>query len=50
MQRRTATPDSIEVVRQTVLVGEFADEAQLGAVLDRLQDFAIEVVSVNTDE
>ena len=38
------------LVRQTVLVGEFADDAQLDAVLNRLQDFAIEVVSVNTDE
>ena len=38
------------LVRQTVLVGEFADDPQLDAVLNRLQDFAIEVVSVNTDE
>jgi hypothetical protein len=38
------------LVRQTTLVGEFSDEAQLDAVLDRLQDFAIEVVSVDADE
>jgi hypothetical protein len=38
------------LVRQTALVGELADEAQLEAVLDRLRDFAIEVVSVDSDE
>jgi hypothetical protein len=37
------------LVLQTALVGEFSDQSQLDAVLDRLQDFAIEVVSVNAD-
>jgi hypothetical protein len=32
---------------QTVLVGDFADQSQLHGVLDRLQDFGIELVSVN---
>jgi hypothetical protein len=31
----------------TALTGEFADEAQLYGVLDRLRDFGIELVSVN---
>jgi hypothetical protein len=32
---------------QTVLTGDFADQSQLHGVLDRLQDFGIELVSVN---
>jgi hypothetical protein len=32
---------------QTVLTGEFVDQAQLHGLLDRLQDFGIELVSVN---
>ena len=38
------------LVRQTALVGEFVDQSQVDAVLDRLRDFAIEVVSVSTDD
>ena len=38
------------LIRQTALVGDFADQAQVDAVLDRLRDFAIEVVSVNADD
>jgi hypothetical protein len=32
---------------QTVLTGDFKDQSQLHGVLDRLQDFGIELVSVN---
>jgi hypothetical protein len=32
---------------RTVLTGEFRDQSQLHGVLDRLQDFGIELVSVN---
>jgi hypothetical protein len=32
---------------QTALSGQFADEAQLYGVIDRLRDFGIELVSVN---
>jgi hypothetical protein len=32
---------------RTVLRGEFADQAQLHGLLDRLRDFGIELVSVN---
>ena len=32
---------------QTVLTGSFTDQAQLHGVLDRLQDFGIELVSIN---
>lgn len=32
---------------RTVLTGEFEDQSQLHGVLDRLQDFGIELVSVN---
>ncbi len=32
---------------QTVLVGRFSDQAQLHGLLHRLQDFGIELVSVN---
>jgi len=32
---------------QTVLRGDFADQAQLHGLLDRLRDFGIELVSVN---
>jgi hypothetical protein len=32
---------------QTVLRGEFTDQSQLHGLLDRLQDFGIELVSVN---
>jgi hypothetical protein len=32
---------------QTVLTGEFVDQSQLHGLLDRLQDFGIELVSVN---
>jgi hypothetical protein len=32
---------------ETVLRGEFSDQSQLHGVLDRLQDFGIELVSVN---
>ena len=32
---------------QTVLTGEFSDQSQLHGLLDRLQDFGIELVSVN---
>jgi hypothetical protein len=32
---------------RTALTGEFVDQAQLHGVLDRLQDFGIELVSVN---
>jgi hypothetical protein len=32
---------------KTALTGEFADQAQLHGVLDRLRDFGIELVSVN---
>jgi len=32
---------------QTVLTGSFADQSQLHGVLDRLQDFGIELVSIN---
>jgi hypothetical protein len=32
---------------QTVLTGSFEDQSQLHGVLDRLQDFGIELVSVN---
>jgi hypothetical protein len=32
---------------RTTLRGEFADQAQLFGVLDRLRDFGIELVSVN---
>lgn len=32
---------------QTVLTGEFNDQVQLHGLLDRLQDFGIELVSVN---
>jgi hypothetical protein len=32
---------------QTVLRGEFLDQSQLHGLLDRLQDFGIELVSVN---
>jgi hypothetical protein len=32
---------------QTVLTGSFTDQSQLHGVLDRLQDFGIELVSVN---
>jgi hypothetical protein len=32
---------------QTVLTGEFTDQSQLHGLLDRLQDFGIELVSVN---
>jgi hypothetical protein len=32
---------------QTILTGEFSDQAQLHGLLDRLQDFGIELVSVN---
>jgi hypothetical protein len=32
---------------QTVLTGEFADQSQLHGLLTRLQDFGIELVSVN---
>jgi hypothetical protein len=35
---------------QTALVGEFTDAAQLDVVLERLQDFGIEVLSVNDDD
>jgi hypothetical protein len=32
---------------ETVLTGSFRDQAQLHGVLDRLQDFGIELVSIN---
>ena len=32
---------------RTVLTGEFRDQSQLHGLLDRLQDFGIELVSVN---
>ena len=32
---------------RTVLRGDFADQAQLHGLLDRLRDFGIELVSVN---
>jgi len=32
---------------QTVLTGEFADQSQLHGLLARLQDFGIELVSIN---
>jgi hypothetical protein len=32
---------------QTVLTGDFSDQSQLHGVLDRLQDFGIELVSIN---
>jgi len=32
---------------ETVLTGVFADQSQLHGLLDRLQDFGIELVSVN---
>lgn len=32
---------------QTVLTGPLADQSQLHGVLDRIQDFGIELVSVN---
>jgi hypothetical protein len=32
---------------QTVLTGNFSDQSQLHGVLDRLQDFGIELVSIN---
>jgi hypothetical protein len=32
---------------RTILIGEFRDQSQLHGVLDRLQDFGIELVSVN---
>jgi hypothetical protein len=32
---------------QTVLRGEFTDQSELHGLLDRLQDFGIELVSVN---
>jgi hypothetical protein len=32
---------------QTILTGSFADQSQLHGVLDRLQDFGIELVSIN---
>jgi hypothetical protein len=32
---------------QTVLTGSFKDQSQLHGVLDRLQDFGIELVSIN---
>jgi hypothetical protein len=38
------------LIRQTALVGEFTDESQLDQLLGRLQDFAIEVVSVTPDD
>jgi hypothetical protein len=44
-----AFPD-VEIAPQpgrTVLTGEFRDQAQLHGLLDRLQDFGIELVSVN---
>jgi len=30
-----------------VLTGDFSDQSQLHGVLDRLQDFGIELVSIN---
>jgi hypothetical protein len=38
------------LVRQTALVGQFAHEYQVDALLHRLEDFAIEVVSVKADD
>jgi hypothetical protein len=35
---------------RTVLTGEFQDQSQLHGLLDRLQDFGIELVSVNAIE
>jgi hypothetical protein len=32
---------------QTVLTGTFRDQSQLHGVIDRLQDFGIELVSIN---
>ena len=32
---------------RTVLRGDFADQAQLHGLLDRLRDFGIELVSIN---
>ncbi len=32
---------------ETVLTGEFSDQSELHGLLDRLQDFGIELVSVN---
>jgi len=32
---------------RTVLTGEFRDQSQLHGLLDRLQDFGIELVSLN---
>jgi hypothetical protein len=32
---------------RTVLTGEFQDQSQLHGLLDRLQDFGIELVSIN---
>ena len=32
---------------QTALRGEFADQAQLYGLIDRLRDFGIELISVN---
>jgi hypothetical protein len=43
----------VEVTAQpgrTVLTGEFRDQSQLHGLLDRLQDFGIELVSVNAIE
>jgi len=40
----------VEIVTQpgrTILTGEFRDQSQLHGLLDRLQDFGIELVSVN---
>jgi len=35
--------------KQTVLVGEIRDQAQLYGLLDRLRDFGIELVAVEPD-
>lgn len=35
---------------QTVLVGELTDQAQLYGVLDRLRDFGLELVGVETTQ
>ena len=47
----TALPDVTLEPRpgQTALRGEFADQAQLYGLIDRLRDFGIELVSINAD-
>ena len=48
--RFAAAFDGFELVArpgETVITGEFADQAQLHGLIERLRDFGIELVSVN---